>query len=366
MRLKRIEKFSKPLMKGLLQTQRVTLSQVVCGLLGCRCLILAEIARCFETSVAFVHNLKRVFRYGDNERITDQRSKEVVAARMIEHLRCRLKLKPQQPLEVILDWTSVGPYQVLSALMAVRGRAVPVLQGAIAKWELKSSQNQLEQQLLESLRKAVPLSCPVVIVADRGFGRTDLFPFLKEQSLSYVIRVKGDVWIECPGYSGQLNHYALSPGQTFKLKQVGYRKTKPYPVQLALTCVLIEGQVSRWFLATDLPMTAGQVVAIYRRRFWCEESFRDQKQEFALEGVRVQQARRLENLLLALAIVFLLLAVIGLRAEKLGYRDQFAGVKKGQIVISWVQLALHLLRQSSTSLNLLFEARAGSSDFHWV
>jgi hypothetical protein len=161
--------------------------------------MLAEIGRCLETPVAFVHRLKRVFRYADNERMTEQRSKQIIAAGRIRQIRCRLKLKPGQPLEVILDWTSVGPYQVLSALIAVCGRAVPILSGAILKGELQNSQNQFEQQLLESLRKAIPSSCPIVIVADRGFGRRDLFPFLKQQGFSYVIRVKGEVWIECPG-----------------------------------------------------------------------------------------------------------------------------------------------------------------------
>jgi hypothetical protein len=70
-----------------------------------RCLILAEIARGFETVVEFVHNLKRVFRYVDNERITQQRSKEVVATRIIHQLERRLRLKPGQALEVIIDWT---------------------------------------------------------------------------------------------------------------------------------------------------------------------------------------------------------------------------------------------------------------------
>jgi hypothetical protein len=66
MRLKRVEKFTKAVTKGLLPTQQATLSQVVTGLLVCRCLILAEIARCFQTGVAFPHNLKRVFRFVSN------------------------------------------------------------------------------------------------------------------------------------------------------------------------------------------------------------------------------------------------------------------------------------------------------------
>ncbi|MBI3951618.1 MAG: hypothetical protein HY314_14295, partial [Acidobacteria bacterium] len=144
MRLKRISKFSRTVTKGLLPTQQATLSQVVCGMLYSRCLILAEIAQGFETVVKFVHNLKRVFRYVDNERITAQRSKEVVARRIIGQLERRLRLKAGQPLEVIIDWTWVGPYVVLSALIGVRGRAVPVLPWVVLMGTLKKSQNKLE------------------------------------------------------------------------------------------------------------------------------------------------------------------------------------------------------------------------------
>ena len=60
MRLKRIAKFTASVTKGLLPSQQATLSQMVCGLLVCRSLILAEIARGLQTQVAFPHNLKRV------------------------------------------------------------------------------------------------------------------------------------------------------------------------------------------------------------------------------------------------------------------------------------------------------------------
>jgi hypothetical protein len=331
-----------------------------------RCLILAEIARGFETAVEFVHNLKRVFRYVDNERITQQRSKEVVATRIIHQLERRLRLKPGQALEVIIDWTWVGPYLVLSALIGVRGRAVPVLQWVVVIGTLKKSQNKLEEAFLRSLRRAIPRSRPVVIVADRGFGRTALFEFLPTLGLHYVIRVTGKAWIQCPGYEGNLCHYPLLVGQTFKLSPVLYHKTKRHRLKLVLSCALIEGKVSSWLLATDLPLSARQIGDIYRRRFWCEESFRDQKQEFQLEAVRVQLARRLENLLLALAIVFLILAVMGIKAENLGYAIKFSARTKGKKTFSWIQLALHLLQESTKFLNLLFENKASGFSLHWV
>jgi transposase len=115
-----------------------------------------------------------------------------------------------------------------------------------------------------------------------------------------------------------------------------------------------------------LGLSARQIVNIYRRRFWCEESFRDQKQEFELERVRVTKAERLENLLVALAIVLLMLAVIGLRGNKLGYEDKFSTRKKKQVVLSWVQVALNLLRESAKYLNLLFDSQQVGFNFRWA
>jgi hypothetical protein len=365
MRLKRIEKFTKAVTKGLLPTQQATLSQVVTGMIVCRCLILAEIARCFQTRVAFKHNLKRVFRFVSNERLTADVSKEVVASRLIRQLHHRLKLKPQQSLEVIIDWTSVWPYQVLSALVPVDGRAVPVFEWAVEQWAFPSSQNAFEEQFLRSLRRSIPNRWQVVLMADRGFQRVDFLRCLGQQGFHFVVRVKGDAWVESGGYAGPLRDYPLREGQCFKWSYGLYHKTKRYPLKLVLNCARIDGKVSSWLLATDLGLTAGQIVALYRRRFWCEESFRDQKQEFRLEQVRVQRAGRLENLLLALAITLMILAIIGMRGKKLGYTAQFAVPKKKQTVLSWVQIALHLLRQSTKHLNLLFDNPAGCFSLHW-
>lgn len=366
MRLKRVSKFTSSVTKGLLPTQQATISQVVCGMLVCRSLILAEIARCFQTTVEFPHNLKRVSRFVSNDRITEQASKELVARRIVRQLHHRLQIKPNQHIEIIIDWTSAHPFQVLSALIPVDGRAVPVLQWAVKKWAFKLSQNTYEEQFIESLRRCIAKYWKVVIVADRGFQRSDLLRFIKEQGFSFVIRVKGDAWIESGRYKGKLRDYSLKVGQTFKLSKVTYHKTKRYEMKIVLNCQRMEGKVCSWLLATDLGLTARQIVNIYRRRFWCEESFRDQKQEFELEKVRVKRACRLENLLIALAIVLLILAVIGMRGKKLGYADKYSVKKKKQTVISWVQVALHLLRESTRYLDLLYDNSSKCFSFHWA
>ena len=134
-----------------------------------------------------------------------------------------------------------------------------------------------EQLFIQSLRRCLPKHWRVVRVADRGFGRTELLRFVQEQGFSYVIRVKGDAWIKAGRFRGKLKDYALAVGQCFKLSDVIYHKTKQYRVKVVLNCARIKGKVSRWLLATNLGMSARQIVSIYRERFWCEESFRDQK-----------------------------------------------------------------------------------------
>jgi hypothetical protein len=366
MRLKRIQKFTSSVTKGLLPTQQATLAQMVCGLLCCRSLILAEIARGFETEVAFSHNLKRVERYVSNPRINSSQCKRVIAGRLLRQLHHRLQLKPQQPLEIIIDSTSVWPYQVLSALVPVAGRAVPVLQWAIARDQLKAQQNTFEMQFIAALRDCLPKHWKVVIVADRGFQRVALLQYLDAQGFGYIIRVKGDACVEVGAYSGKLRDYPLQVGQCFKLSKATYHKTQRYELKVVLNCERRDEKVCSWMLATNLGLTARQTVAIYARRFWCEESFRDQKQEFELEGVRVKQASRLENLLLVLAMAVMILAVIGMRGNKLACAEKFCPRKKQQVLLSWVQIALNLLRESSKFLDLLFESQDSGFYFRWA
>ena len=98
MRIKRIGKFTSSVTKGLLPTQQATVCQVVCSMLACRSLCLAELARCFQSTTVFRHNLKRVWRFVSNDRINQRTSKEVVARRLVRQLHHRLGSSPSSTL----------------------------------------------------------------------------------------------------------------------------------------------------------------------------------------------------------------------------------------------------------------------------
>jgi hypothetical protein len=79
-----------------------------------------------------------------------------------------------------------------------------------------------------------------------------------------------------------------------------------------------------WLLATSLVDTPQRVVALYGRRFTCEENFRDEKDSrFGLGSrlVRVRDAARRDRLCFILAVAAAFLTLLGAAGEKLG-RDR--------------------------------------------
>ncbi len=153
MRSIRIQKLGSSVTRGLLPTQQQTISQVVGSFILCHCLTFAEIACCFHSKTSLCHNLKRSARFVSNHGINSDQSKEVVTHRMINQLQHRLQIKPNQPLGIIIDWISVHPFQVLSALIPVEGRAVPMTRWVIEKAKLKAYQNICE--IIDCLTSAV-------------------------------------------------------------------------------------------------------------------------------------------------------------------------------------------------------------------
>jgi hypothetical protein len=85
-------------------------------------------------------------------------------------------------LVVSMDWTKVRSFHTLM-LATVRGRALPLLWESYQEDKLPKSQNYLEERLLRVLRSLVPSWVRVIVVADRGFGRTELASSARDSAL---------------------------------------------------------------------------------------------------------------------------------------------------------------------------------------
>src|SRR6185436_21136467 len=101
-------------------------------------------------------------------------------------------------------WTEIRDFHTLMAAAVMKGRAVPLLWASYPEWVLHKSQNNLEEGLLVLLKTLLPDGVKIILLADRGFGRTELARTCQALGLHYVIRIRPDVWVQCREFQGKL------------------------------------------------------------------------------------------------------------------------------------------------------------------
>jgi hypothetical protein len=275
----------------------------------CERVSIAQIGRALRSNALAKHCIKRVYRFLSNTRVE--------AAQACEALVRLAARRANGYLFVLVDWTDIRDYKVLKASVPLGGRSVPILFAVYQKWEIRKSQNTFEQGLFRLLKALLPHDAHVVVVADAGFGRTELFRTLQQLSLSYVIRTRLNVWFEGERYRGRLDDLPIRRGAHRDLRFGRYRKTRP--VEQRVVFWWKRNQEEPWFLATDLDWGWRKVCAAYGLRMQIEELFRDEKNVrhgWALRQMQLSQPGRLERLLLVLAFAYLFLLLIGLASQQ--------------------------------------------------
>jgi hypothetical protein len=263
--------------------------------------------------VAAKHAIKRVWRFCDNDAVHPTDAMAGVIRRL---LRKRTKV-----LLVALDWTDVRGFHTLLAGAVLKGRAIPLLWASYTQGQLHRSRNAFEESLLRLLVTMLPGGVKVVVLADRGFGRAELAKTCHELKLRYLIRIKPDVRVAHPSYTGRLDEYPLKRGCWRVLSGAEYRSDKA--VRLNVVIRWKPGLPARrdepWFLMTDLSGNAVQLTALYAKRMAVEELFRDGKcgrHGFGLRHTQVTTTARLDRLILILALALILLTGLGLVARR--------------------------------------------------
>jgi len=157
-----------------------------------------------------------------------------------------------------------------------------------------------------------------VLESTPGFGRTEMGRECQALGLAYIIRIRPDVWIDHPDFRGKLLDLPVRRGTQQVLHNVAYRKL--LPVEQHVAVLWLPENDEPWFLMTNLSrLQAKKLSRIYGRRMTIEEYFRDCKSKrngYALQLTMIQDQRRLERLLLVLAMAYWILLAVGLYAKK--------------------------------------------------
>ncbi len=247
-------------------------------------------------------------------------------------------------------------YQLLRIAVPRKGRALPLLQLAYDRDNLSpnKSQNQIEQEALLAVVRALPESVRPVILADRGFHRASFIAWLVRHHLNYVVRIrKGACITEKDGRRWKLGEEGLKIGELRLMEGVRYGLYHDRPREL-LTNVALCWRVSKsraknprrkqpeepWYLATSLK-DAKMAASWYWQRGWIEQSFKDSKSRFGLARVRVGCPERLSRLLMALSLALTWLSLMGLAESGLLLEGFRAAVSAwGRVSVTGMALSL--------------------------
>jgi hypothetical protein len=294
-------------------SQAKTLAALVTSAMRCRRVSLADLGRNLLGTTK--HQVKRAWRFCANDRVESADAMRGIVARLLK--------KRKKKLLVAVDWVDVRGFQTLLAGAVLKGRSTPIAWASTTNhvYDGHRSRNAFEESLLLILRDMIPRSIRVVILADRGFGRTALATFCQRQGFGYVIRIRPSVTVRLHGFHGQLLDYPVRKGIAKVLKRVSYRSdgAATQSVVVRWWKDLPKKRDECWFLMTDQPGTAHQLTRLYGRRMTVEQVFRDGKSKrngWGLRDTQVTKPERLDRLLLILAIAYLLLCGVGLIAKR--------------------------------------------------
>jgi hypothetical protein len=308
-------------------SQAKTLAILVNSAMRVERINLANIGRAMSGMVK--HQIKRCWRFCANDRIETADAMRPILQRVLK--------KRKKTLLVSFDWTDIRSFQTLVASVVFKGRSIPVCWASCRKhlYEGHRSRNAFEESLLLVLRSMIPPQAKVILLADRGFGRTELARFCQNYGFRYIIRIQPDVHVRSADYNGKLIDYPVHKGICKLLKSVAYRSH--HSVTQNIVVRWVRGLPTRrdecWFLMTDLAAGPAQISTLYGRRMTIEQLFRDQKNKrngWSLRDTRITRPERIDRLLLILAIAYLLLCGVGLVALRTGRPGDWASSTRNE------------------------------------
>jgi hypothetical protein len=208
-------------------------------------------------------------------------------------------------LYLALDRTQWQGVNVLMVSVIYRGRALPLY------WQFLShsgSSGLAQQQavLRPILARLKPYQ--VVVLGDREFCSVHLAQWLRQEQLSFCLRLRCNEYVQdSDGSAQQLQDLELKPGQSQFFQQV--KVTKQASLGLFnVACYWKRAyrghcEKSAWFLLTNLP-SLGAAVQAYQQRMGIEAFFRDYKSGgYQVESTRLNP-QRLSGLFVLLALAY--------------------------------------------------------------
>jgi hypothetical protein len=232
--------------------------------------------------------------------------------------------------------------QMLRVSLSHCYRALPLA------WEVVATAGLVElavcETMLEYVAKLLKRTRCVTFLADRGFRDRDWARKCRELDCDYIIRIANNTYITfSDGRQIAVDQLGGKPGQRRYLPNVRLTREADWCCNMASTWTRATPKCPAELCVVMTNLHAdGWVLRHYLKRMHIEESFRDEKSGgFDLEATHLTDPKRLDTLLLAIAVAVLWIYEIGeqvIRDERRkeidpGYKRQLSVFQLG-----WRQL----------------------------
>jgi hypothetical protein len=169
----------------------------------------------------------------------------------------------RKEIVVAMDWTDFDADKqatLLISLVTSHGRATPLLWKTVDKKNLKNKRNDYEDELLCQFKSVLPKGIKVTVLADRGFGDTKLYDFLKQElAFDFVIRFRGNIKVtDINGETRNAVDWVGVNGRAKTLREA--RVTALSCVVPTVVCVKAKGMKQAWCIAASNPSAASSVL----------------------------------------------------------------------------------------------------------
>ena len=295
------------------------LALLVTGILAARSCLVAriatELATLELTAATCTESIERRVRRTLSDSHLDERCYQPLVRSLIAW--SALLAQTGRILLVVDETTKRDMLHLLRLSLAYRGSAIPL---AWAVWEqnvpLPAGQYwQRVDAVLAQVAALLPAGAEVVVLADRAY---DIPPFIERLAgygWHWIIRCKAAGEMRVRDYLGRehairtLVQRHLAPGRRWKMrghlfKEAGWREA-------SVVGIWREREDEPLVVISDLP-PRWDLLAWYRRRFWCEPAIRnDKRRGWQWEDCQVQGVAHHERLLLGMAWATVLTLLAG-------------------------------------------------------
>lgn len=238
--------------------------------------------------------------------------------------------QPEAVLYIAIDRTSWGCINILMVSLIWNHRAWPIYWTLLDK---KGSSNLQEQQLV--LVKVIELlvGYTVVVLGDREFCSVKLGKWLSERNTHFCLRQKKDTKVLQDEAWLEMRELGLTPGMSLFLNEVNVTKQTGFGT-FNLACKWkrkYQGFApdEAWYILTNFS-SVDEAIRSYQKRFCIEEMFRDFKQGgYQLEGTKVE-GKRLQKIILLIAIAYTSASLEGKTIQKMGLQKYIGRPEKAK------------------------------------